>query len=154
MDRADPNYLSARLDRDNKKDEILEKLKDMKRVSQKKDYMRVMADRAEMFKDRIIVSQEQMLRARRQYKSAIREYEHALEMIELQEGATSMAEYPTNLVEVNQTLNNLFAISDDLNSQSADQMMLPIFDEEGNVEFRMNTVDDDNFDEMIKAFYE
>ena len=32
--------------------------------------------------------------------------------------------------------------------------MLPIFDEEGNVGFEMNPVDDVGFDESIKIFYE
>lgn len=154
MDRADSNYFSARSELGRKKQAIKNKVNELKRVDQKKAFMRVMADRAEKFKDFVIARQDQMFLATDNYNEAIRSYEHALEMIQLQEDATSMADYPTEMAELNQSLNKLFALSDDLNSQSVDQMMLPLFDEEGNVEFEVNTVDDSDFNEMIKLFYD
>lgn len=154
MDRADSNYFSARSELGRKKQAIKNKVNELKRVDQKKAFMRAMADRAEKFKDFVIARQDQMFYAIDNYGEAIRSYEHALEMIQLQEDATSMADYPTEMAELNQSLNKLFALSDDLNSQSVDQMMLPLFDEEGNVEFEMNPIDDADFDEMIKLFFE
>lgn len=154
MDRADSSYFSARSELGRKKQAIKNKVNELKRVDQKKAFMRVMADRAEKFKDFVIARQDQMFLATDNYNEAIRSYEHALEMIQLQDDATSMADYPTEMAELNQSLNKLFALSDDLNSQSVDQMMLPLFDEEGNVEFEVNTVDDSDFNEMIKLFYD
>lgn len=45
-------------------------------------------------------------------------------------------------------------LSDDLNSQNVDQMMTLLFDEEGNVEFEINSVDYADFNEMFKLFYD
>lgn len=154
MDRADSNYFTARSELQRKKQAIKNKVNELKRVDQKKAFMRVMADRAEKFKDFVIVRQDQMFLATDNYNEAIRSYKHALEMIQLQEDATSMADYPTEMADLNQSLNKLFALSNDLNSQNVDQMMLPLFDEEGNADFEINPVDDNDFNEMIKLFFE
>lgn len=154
MDRADSNYFSVRSELGRKKQAIKNKVNELKRVDQRKAFMQAMADRAEKFKDFVIARQDQMFFATDNYSEAIRSYEHALEMIQLQDEATSMANFPTEMAELNQSLNKLFALSDDLNSQSVDQMMLPMFDEEGSDEFEMNPVADVDFNEMIKLFFD
>jgi len=154
MDRADPDFFVTRSNLQRQKQAIKNKVNELKRVSQKKTFMQEMAKRAEKFKDFVIARQDQMFYATDNFSEAIRQYEHQLDMINMQEDAASMADYPTEMLELNQSLNKLFALSDDLNSQSADQMLLPEFDGGDEVEFEMNPVNDADFDKMIQLFFE
>lgn len=154
MDRADPDFFVTRSNLMRQKQAIKNKADELKRVSQKKTYMQEMAKRVEKFKDIVIARQDQMFYATDNYSEAIRRYEHQLDMINMQEDAASMADYPTEMLELNKSLNKLFALSDDLNSQSADQMLLPEFDAGDEVEFEMNPVNDADFDKMIQLFFE
>ena len=154
MDRADPDFFVTRSNLQRQKQAIKNKVNELKRVSQKKTFMQEMAKRAEKFKDFVIARQDQMFYATDNFSEAIRQYEHQLDMINMQEDAASMADYPTEMLELNQSLNKLFALSDDLNSQSADQMLLPEFDAGDEVEFEMNPVNDADFDKMIQLFFE
>ena len=154
MDRADPDFFVTRSNLQRQKQAIKNKVNELKRVSQKKTFMQEMAKRAEKFKDFVIARQDQMFYATDNFSEAIRQYEHQLDMINMQEDAASMADYPTEMLELNQSLNKLFALSDDLNSQSADQMLLPEFDAGDEVEFEMNPVNDADFDKMIQSFFE
>jgi len=154
MDRADPDFFVTRSNLQRQKQAIKNKVNELKRVSQKKTFMQEMAKRAEKFKDFVIARQDQMFYATDNFSEAIRQYEHQLDMINMQEDAASMADYPTEMLELNQSLNKLFALSDDLNSQSADHMLLPEFDAGDEVEFEMNPVNDADFDKMIQLFFE
>jgi hypothetical protein len=154
MDRADPNFFATRSQLQRQKQAIKNKVNELKRVSQKKAFMQAMAKRAEKFKDFVIARQDQMFYATDNFSEAIRQYEHKLEMINMQQDAASMADYPTEMLELNESLNKLFALSDDLNSQSTDQMLLPIFDEGSDVNINMSPVNDADLDEMIKLFFE